>query len=78
MEAPVGLIDARCQCADGKVQEVEFANVPSFVLAGERAINVSGLGTMNVRVAYGGIFYAIVEAEKLGLLSLTAFFAFRM
>lgn len=67
MEAPAGLIEVRCQCADGKVQEVEFTNVPSFVLAGERAINVSGLGTMNVRVAYGGIFYAIVEAKKLGL-----------
>jgi len=67
MEAPAGLIEARCQCADGKVKEVEFTNVPSFMLAGEREINVPGLGATHVTIAYGGIFYAIVDAEKLGL-----------
>jgi proline racemase len=51
---------------DGGGKTVRFANVPSFVLRGGVPISV-GPRTMRVDVAYGGVFYAIVDAEAAGL-----------
>ena len=48
------------------VPAVEFENVPSFVDRLDAAVEVAGLGTIAVDVAYGGMFYAIVDATKLG------------
>ncbi|MGE3507596.1 MAG: proline racemase family protein [Vicinamibacterales bacterium] len=46
-------------------QRVVFANVPSFVLTG--GIDVTATGRrVRVDVAFGGVFYAIVDAESLG------------
>lgn len=45
---------------------VAFTNVPSFVLAGGLTIKVGGR-QVRADVAFGGAFYAIVDAESLGL-----------
>lgn len=45
---------------------VAFTNVPSFVLAGGLSVKAGGR-TVRVDVAYGGAFYAIVDAESLGV-----------
>lgn len=66
LEAPGGLVEATCRCRDGKVESVRFANVPAFVVALDAHVEVEGLGTLRVDVAYGGMFYAIVEARDLG------------
>ena len=50
----------------GEGMLVRFANVPSFVLRGGLPI-VIGSRTIRVDVAYGGVFYAIVDAESVGL-----------
>lgn len=49
-----------------RVQSVTFANVPSFVLHPGLAVK---LGSRDVRVdvAFGGAFYAVVDAESVGL-----------
>jgi proline racemase len=51
---------------EGKIQSVAFLNVPSFVMHG--GLDVA-LGTRRVRadVAFGGAFYAIVDAESVGV-----------
>jgi len=66
LEAPGGLIALTCKCRDGKVLEVKFANVPSFVLHLGAELEVAGVGTVRADVAYGGMIYALVEARALG------------
>jgi len=66
MEAPAGLITAKCTCRDGKVTQVEFTNVPAFAMHLDRSVEVAGLGTIAVDTAYGGMIYAHVNAQVLG------------
>jgi proline racemase len=66
LEAPGGPIDITAGCRDGKVQWVEFENVPCFADRLDAALEVDGLGTLTVDVAYGGMFYAIADAAALG------------
>lgn len=67
LEAPAGLIRVVCRCADGRVRQVKFQNVPSFVHSLDAPIEVEGLGTLEIDVAYGGMHYALVDAHSLGL-----------
>lgn len=66
VESPAGLIELRCQCADGKVTQVEFRNVPSFLMHMDQTIEVENIGTISVEIAYGGIIYAIIDGLALG------------
>ena len=67
LEAPAGLIRVRADCANGKVQQVTFQNVPAFAAYLDARIEVPHLGTVTVDVAYGGMFYVIADATALGL-----------
>lgn len=67
LEAPVGLIAVRAECANGKVRAVTFRNVPAFAAYLDARIEVPHLGTVTVDVAYGGMFYVIAEAAAFGL-----------
>ena len=70
LDAPAGQIRCRAEIEsrkDGRrVTRVSFLNVPSFVLASGVAVRV-GARTVPVDVAFGGAFYAIVDAETVGL-----------
>lgn len=66
VDTPAGLVQVRAECRDGKCRRVTFQNVPSFVMHREAAIEVTGLGTVRLDVAYGGMIYAIVDATALG------------
>jgi trans-L-3-hydroxyproline dehydratase len=66
LEAPGGVVEARAACRDGHCESVELTNVPSFVGELDAAIEVEGLGTLTVDVAYGGMWYAIADASALG------------
>ena len=66
LEAPAGLIRVRATCEGGKVTGVTFRNVPAFATHLDAPLEVPGLGTVTVDVAYGGMFYVIADAEKLG------------
>jgi proline racemase len=67
LEAPAGLIGVRAECADGKVTRVAFRNVPAFVVHLGREIEVPGIGTVPVDVAWGGMFFAIADGDALGI-----------
>jgi proline racemase len=67
LESPGGLIEARCTCRNGKVERVTLRMLPSFVLERDVSLDVEGYDRLSVTIAYGGIFYAIVDAEALGL-----------
>jgi proline racemase len=66
LEAPGGVVEARAACRDGRVESVELTNVPSFADRLDAALEVDGLGTLAVDVAYGGMWYAIADAAALG------------
>ena len=63
IDAPAGLITAHARVVRGQVKEVRFHNVPSFVLALDQQVEISGLGSIRYDLAFGGAFYAFVQAE---------------
>ena len=72
IDAPCGQIrlEADCMQHEGgswRVGRVRFWNVPSFVLADRQTLPVEGLGLVHYALAYGGAFYAYVDAASLGL-----------
>lgn len=67
INVPAGRVHARAVIAGGKVRETSFRNVPSFLYLRDQQVDVPGLGTVSFDVAYGGAFYAFVDAESLGL-----------
>lgn len=67
LESPAGLIRIRAEVTGGKARSVSFENVPSFAVQLDAAVEVPGLGTVTVDIAYGGMFFVITEAEPLGL-----------
>jgi proline racemase len=66
VDTPAGLVRVRAECEGGKCRRVAFQNVPSFVMHQRKPVEVPGLGTVMVDVAYGGMIYAIVDAAALG------------
>jgi proline racemase len=66
LEAPGGVVEVRAACRDGRCESVELTNVPSFVERLDASLDVDGLGTVTVDVAYGGMWYAIADAHALG------------
>lgn len=66
LEAPGGLIkiDAKCDPKTHTVTEVKIEGYPSFV-ALEDIVQVPTLGAINVSIAYGGMWYVIVDAHTL-------------
>jgi len=66
LDTPAGLIDVEAHVSNGKVKKVTFRNVPAFATHLDAKVEVAGLGTVTVDVAYGGMFYVIAEAAPLG------------
>lgn len=67
IEAPCGILNAYVSVKDGKVETIRFQNVPSFVVALDEKVDVPGLGSVTFDLAYGGAYYAFVDAEQLGI-----------
>jgi proline racemase len=67
LETPAGLIAVEAEVRDGKARRVTFRNVPAFATHLDAPVEVRGLGTVMVDVAYGGMFYVIADAAPLGL-----------
>ena len=67
LEAPGGLVSVEAHCRDGKCESVTFRNVPAFVFGLQKPVEVAGVGTLMVDVAYGGMIYAMVDASALGV-----------
>lgn len=66
LDMPGGVVIATAACQGGKCVHVELENVPSFVHGLDLPIEVKGLGRVRIDVAYGGMFFAIVDAAALG------------
>ncbi|MGD8191489.1 proline racemase family protein [Brevibacillus ginsengisoli] len=66
IDSPAGKIIAYAQMDGDEVASVAFENVPSFVMHSNLSLEVNGREVV-VDIAFGGAFYAIVQAEDLGL-----------
>ena len=67
LETPAGLIDVAARCESGRVRAVAFDNVPAFATHLDVPIEVPEIGTVHVDIAYGGMFYVLADADRLGL-----------
>ena len=63
LDTPAGLVEARYAENGPFIDSVRITNVPSFLYGEDYEVEVEGLGTLSVDVAYGGNFYAIVEPQ---------------
>ena len=66
-DTPAGRVKAVAHAGDDGVARVSFVNVPSFVLLSDLTIDLPGVGEARCDVAYGGAFYAYVDAAHFGL-----------
>jgi len=67
IDTPAGFVEAWASVDAGRAGRVRFRNVPSFAAALNRRIEVSGLGVVEYDLAFGGAFYAYVDASSLEL-----------
>ena len=67
IETLAGVMDVEANVAGGKVTSVTFTNATSWVLAHDVRVKVPDAGEITCDVAFGGLWYAIVDADELGL-----------
>jgi len=67
IDTPAGLVTATALIDDGHVSSVRFANVPSYVVAADQLVEVPGIGRVRYDLAFGGAYYAYVDAADFGL-----------
>jgi proline racemase len=67
LDTPAGLVLADVQVRDGRAESVTLTNVPSFALAYAVTVDVPTLGPITYDMAFGGNFYAILDAASLGV-----------
>jgi proline racemase len=67
LEVPAGLVEARVAVEGGRARSVTIRNVPAYVHAQDVELDVAGLGPVTCDVAFGGNFFAIVDAASVGL-----------
>ena len=71
LEAPAGPIRITAQCEQGKAKKITLRNAPAFVRPEDMELTIEvpkgDVGAVTVSVAYGGMWYAIVDAASVGL-----------
>lgn len=67
IDTPAGQITSIADMADGTVDRVRFQNVASFVDSLDNVVDVEGVGEVVFDLAFGGAYYAYVDAASLGL-----------
>jgi proline racemase len=67
LDTPAGLVIARVAVEGGRATGVTLRNVPSFLHEQDARVEVPGLGSVTFDLAFGGNFYALVDAASVGL-----------
>jgi proline racemase len=67
LDTPAGLVVARVAVEGGRARSVTLRNVPAFLAARDRVVEVDGWGSVTYDMAYGGNFYALVDAASVGV-----------
>lgn len=67
LDTAAGLVRAVAQCEDGKVIRVALDMPPSFIASKGAVIDTPEWGVITYDLCFGGVFYALVDVDQLGL-----------
>lgn len=67
LDAPSGLIRTKVHVVDGRAVEVSILNVPAFLYKKNLQVEIPGRGSIPCDISFGGSFFVLVNAEKIGL-----------
>lgn len=67
IDAPCGQLTAYVAIQNGAIIKVYFDNVPSFVVGLDKMVKLPDGQTLKYDLAYGGAFYAYVNAKDVGI-----------
>lgn len=67
LDTAAGLVVARATCSNGRCISVSLDNVPSFAVDLARPIQTEKWGMIRADIAFGGLFYALVDVDQIGL-----------
>lgn len=67
LDTPAGIIRTKVHVENGKAVDVTITNVPAFLYKEDVTINVPGRGEMVCDISFGGSFFVLVDADKIGL-----------
>ena len=67
IETASGLVNVLANCKDGACQSVELQLSGCYADQLDAEIEVEGFGRVTVDIAFGGIFYALVDVAQVGL-----------
>ncbi len=67
LETPCGVVQVTVEPGPAAVPRVAFESVESFASHRDQTLSVPGFGPVMVDIAFGGAYYAILPASRLGL-----------
>ena len=67
IDAPCGQITAYAYCDEKRVAKVSFDCVPSYTPYLDQVVKVPSIGEVKFDLAFGGAYYAYVDANSIGL-----------
>lgn len=67
VDTPSGIMDARARVENGQVVSVAINMVPSFVHGTDLEVEVPGFGRVTVDLVCTGGYFAMVDADRLGI-----------
>lgn len=62
LDTPAGLVGVTAECRDGRCARVTLDMPASFAVELDVVLDVDGLGPVHLDIAFGGVFYALVDA----------------
>jgi proline racemase/trans-L-3-hydroxyproline dehydratase len=67
LDTPSGIVRTLVKVENGRAKEVSVYNVPAFLYKDDVVADVPGYGEMRFDIAFGGSFFALVDADGLGI-----------
>lgn len=67
IDTPAGRVTAFPHWSNNKVAAVSFLNVPAYVYALDQVITLPELGKIKYDIAFGGAYYAFINADSVGV-----------
>ncbi|MDH3639974.1 MAG: proline racemase family protein, partial [Gammaproteobacteria bacterium] len=67
LDTAAGLVRASASCKGGRCKRVSLDMVPAYVETLDHKLTTREWGDMTVDICFGGVFYAIVDVQQLGL-----------
>ena len=67
LDTAAGLVQAEATCSNGRVTRVSIDMPPAFVVKRDVFMDTGKWGQIRYDLCFGGVFYALVDAEQVGL-----------